>query len=299
MLCGETNVQKEANPPYGVAGKCGGFIRQSRYTEGGFTLIEFLVVIAVITLLIAILIPSLQKARNQARAVKCQANLRQWGLVFSSFLADNNEKFFLEEPFYFPWFIYWDEPLAHIHDLNDLRFCPMAMKVNTDPTRRFPGGNVLGSKFTAWELCFGPSPTEPKYRYARGSYGYNEWTRFRGEDDYFWGPGTIKSPYSVPFLFDNIWNFACPQEFDPPPEYDDTGPPQTPIFWASMSGVCVNRHSGGINVLFMDWSVRKVGLKEMWTLKWHRKFNTAGPWTKAGGVKPANWPEWMRKFKDY
>jgi hypothetical protein len=49
----------------------------------------------------------------------------------------------------------------------------------------------------------------------------------------------------------------------------------------------------------MDWSVRKVGLKELWTLKWHRNFDTSGPWTKAGGVKPDDWPKWMRNFRDY
>ncbi|MCJ7675516.1 MAG: hypothetical protein MUO33_10245, partial [Sedimentisphaerales bacterium] len=64
-------------------------------------------------------------------------------------------------------------------------------------------------------------------------------------------------------------------------------------------GVCINRHDGFINGLFLDWSVRKVGLKELWTLKWHREFDTAGPWTKAGGVKPEDWPQWMRRFKDY
>jgi hypothetical protein len=49
----------------------------------------------------------------------------------------------------------------------------------------------------------------------------------------------------------------------------------------------------------MDWSVRKVGLKELWTLKWYRQFDIANPWTRAGGVKPEDWPEWMRNFKDY
>ena len=49
----------------------------------------------------------------------------------------------------------------------------------------------------------------------------------------------------------------------------------------------------------MDWSVRKVGLKELWTLKWHHEYDTAGPWTKAGGVQPEDWPQWMRSFKDY
>jgi prepilin-type processing-associated H-X9-DG protein len=68
---------------------------------------------------------------------------------------------------------------------------------------------------------------------------------------------------------------------------------------AVQRGVCINRHDGFVNGLFLDWSVRKVGLKELWTLKWHRDFDTAGPWTKAGGVKPEDWPQWMRRFKDY
>ena len=63
--------------------------------------------------------------------------------------------------------------------------------------------------------------------------------------------------------------------------------------------ICIDRHNGGVNYLFMDYSVRKVGLKELWTLKWHQSFNTAGPWTRAGGVEPEDWPLWMRNFKDY
>jgi hypothetical protein len=54
-----------------------------------------------------------------------------------------------------------------------------------------------------------------------------------------------------------------------------------------------------MNMMFLDWSVRKVGLKELWMFKWHRKYDTAGPWTTAGGVMPDEWPEWMRHFKNY
>jgi hypothetical protein len=50
---------------------------------------------------------------------------------------------------------------------------------------------------------------------------------------------------------------------------------------------------------FIDLSARRVGLKELWTLKWHRRFNTAGRWTKAGGVRPSDWPQWIRRFPDY
>ena len=62
---------------------------------------------------------------------------------------------------------------------------------------------------------------------------------------------------------------------------------------------CLARHEGTVNVTFFDFSLRKIGVKELWTLKWHRKFNTAGPWTKAGGIRPEDWPEWMRNFKAY
>jgi len=66
-----------------------------------------------------------------------------------------------------------------------------------------------------------------------------------------------------------------------------------------MKHFCIDRHNGFINHLFLDWSVRPVGLKELWTFKWHREFDVRGPWTKAGGIQTADWPEWMRKFKDY
>jgi prepilin-type processing-associated H-X9-DG protein len=65
-----------------------------------------------------------------------------------------------------------------------------------------------------------------------------------------------------------------------------------------MHTVCINRHQGGINMAFMDGSVRKVGLKELWTLMWCRDVTTS-PWTRAGGVRPEDWPKWMRQFKDY
>jgi len=49
----------------------------------------------------------------------------------------------------------------------------------------------------------------------------------------------------------------------------------------------------------VDFSSRAVGLKELWTLKWNRQFDTANIWTRAGGMQTDDWPEWMRHFKDY
>jgi hypothetical protein len=52
-------------------------------------------------------------------------------------------------------------------------------------------------------------------------------------------------------------------------------------------------------MVFLNLAVRKVGLKELWVLKWHRQYNTADIWSNAGGVNPEDWPEWLRRYKDY
>jgi prepilin-type N-terminal cleavage/methylation domain-containing protein len=59
--------------------------------KNGFTLIELLVVVAIISVLIALLLPSLQKARESARGTECSSNLHQMGVATHMYLADNQD----------------------------------------------------------------------------------------------------------------------------------------------------------------------------------------------------------------
>ena len=60
--------------------------------KGGFTLIELLIVISIIAVLMGILMPSLTKAREQARRQSCGSRVRQHVLALNMYGNDNNNK---------------------------------------------------------------------------------------------------------------------------------------------------------------------------------------------------------------
>ena len=253
-----------------------------------FTLIELLVVIAIIALLMALLMPALQRVKQQARAVGCQSNLKQWGLIFTMYADDHDERFpsWLEsvEP--------WPQQLKTLwpyhRDTNDLFICPMA---RPRAGASLDSGNwQLGSTFSAWSLRNLLSRVR-----IDCSYGVNVWAQYTPEPEAeprYWQTVLAPGAANIPVLLDSVFWWCCRQEVGDPPEYEDA--------WTDTTlPCCMNRHHGFVSGIFLDWSSRAVGVKQLWTFKWHRDFNAAGPWTRPGGVLPTDWPEWMRRFKDY
>ena len=292
--------------------------------RSAFTLIELLVVIAVIAVLMAVLLPVLGRVRKQAKAVVCQANLRQWGMALRVYAQDNEGQlptsgggtsgvWLLRGSF-----TGRDDPNSSGHALHHfstrkLVLCPEAKQPGgsggfflsapapSDSERGSLRGGIFGntgSTFGAWTIT-DPPPV------LHGSYGYNSHV-FGGVGPRGFGGKTIdllslKGGSAIPLLLDATHPWKGPRPDDRPASRPDSqgrtrGEPSTSTMASTFSR---NRHNGHINALFLDWSVRKVGLKELWTLKWSRQFNTAGPWTMAGGVQPEDWPQWMRGFKDY
>jgi len=64
-------------------------ISQSALT-GGFSLVELLVVISVVSLLLGLLMPALSRARSFAEQTGCKSRLRQWGLAFGIYAEQND-----------------------------------------------------------------------------------------------------------------------------------------------------------------------------------------------------------------
>jgi len=248
----------------------------------GFTLIELLVVIAIIALLLAILMPSLQRVRQQAQAVSCMSNLKQWSYCWHMYLDDSDGKFPSGASSSGDW---PDKLRPYYKERGALTLCPSAKKPYGD------GGRV---PFGAWRWKpqgGGWTNFESKTGEDYGSYGMDEWLGDR-PDENFWKNREQKKANNIPMFFDCVvWDTYA---------NDTQGPPEVEgIVQNEMHLVCINRHNGVINAVFLDLNVRKVGLKELWTLNWHRNFDTQNIWTKAGGVQPEDWPEWMRGLKDY
>lgn len=249
-------------------------------------------------------------SRKHAKDIVCRSNLRQWYLAMSEFTNDNDGSLWRG----FLWnpcpsvppvaqSIWWMAALKNYHgDIDKIRFCPTT-KPRWAEDGVTPGPGWGKEPFAAWGHNSWLDANSPFPDCDSGSYAVNGWIENSWDDCSSFAPkwwrniNTIANAETVPFLLDGQWIDAWPQPNQVPPEAENMN-------WQDNTSshfvrILQNRHEEAENCAFMDGTVRKVGLKELWTLKWHREFNTEGMWTLAGGATSSMWPGWMQDMEAY
>jgi prepilin-type processing-associated H-X9-DG protein len=205
--------------------------------------------------------------RRRAKEAICLSNLLQWGRIWKSY-TDDHDGYFAHRG----EMVYWpEEIIGYMTSINkNIWFCPEATKTFEE------GGQP---PFVAWS-------DYDDGRRIDASYCVNLWVT----NDYsskFWRTPYVNCAAYVPLLADGNWKDAEPYETDEPPEYEG-------YWWEpntnEMKRVCVNRHRGAVNVVFLDFSTRRIGLKHLWRTRWHREWDMQAPLPL--------WPEWMQNFED-
>lgn len=183
--------------------------------QKGFTLIELLVVIAIIAILMAILMPALQRVKKQARTIICRKNLSQYGIASRMYLDDNEGRF----PYSFTWLCKdfgfvgcgWHDASKNLVNNPD-RAGEMWPYLKDKNVHMCPEFYVV-AKMVGCSRCDGRTiPIEPQYSYCMNSYlNGDAWgavpSQFRTNMENIRTENQVKNPARVFFFSEeNPWS---------------------------------------------------------------------------------------------
>ncbi len=237
------------------------------------------------------------RGRRRAKQVLCMSNLRRWGIIWQGYNQDHDGSWpcgIAQAP---PGWAsgQWVEVDLGLHPEAKIRFCPAATLKETEGYAR-GGPDIAWWRPGPYDPEAGPGWWMPQYSDYYGSYGLNCWlynpppgvSQIKGnKTTHNWRTCNVPGAANIPVHLASWWQGGFPEPTDEPPPYEG---------WAyedranEMRYFCVNRHEGYLNCLFMDLSVRKIALKGLWDLKWHRHYDMSVP--------DPYWPPWMENLTE-
>jgi prepilin-type processing-associated H-X9-DG protein len=224
-------------------------------------LIELLVVIAIIAILMAIMMPALQRVKAQAQEMTCRANLRQYGIVQNVYLDDYDSKY----PSAGTSLVATEYPVPGYQRYcrwHDTRYPPDGplwkympeAKVNLCPTFKTLA-KTMGAQHPSHVTA---NPIDPQYSYSMNAFlGAGNRAKFDNTGNGAVKLSDIQRPKSDVFFFaeENMWlRPGCQQVLN-----DNALCPDNTDWFGTFHGAKQGNWNGGtVNAVFVDGHVDKV-----------------------------------------